>query len=243
MPVVHLQLQLLSFLLLANLAFAGLFSFSIQEISVGETRGRGEDYLILAIASTTGSSTNNKTWPLTAVVQNQTIKWTNLTQEIQVLPASVSNLSVAIGIMNNPDDDAASAVETTSQFLESIAGVAGKAPGILGLAADVLGTFLGFIGDFFEELLDCAGAVVVGNAIYTPDTLNSLNQNQKICDTNDYSYSAPNVCGGGNSSYTVTYCLERLDAKSAAANLLPGLFLPLFGLAVVLICGGYGSFL
>jgi hypothetical protein len=96
--------QLLRILLLVNVALASRFSFAIQEIDVRETLGLTEDTLVLALASTTGYGTLNKTWSLGVVKQNSTIKWNNLTQEVEV-PASASNLSIALGVFNHPNRD------------------------------------------------------------------------------------------------------------------------------------------
>lgn len=74
---------------------------------------------------------------------------------------------------------------------------------------------LGFVGDLF----DCSGPTVLGNVVYTQDTLKNMNQNQKDCADKTDTFESPNVvtCGPSNSSYTVTYCLERLHPKSSAA--------------------------
>ena len=114
--------------------------------------------------------------------------------------------------------------------------VAAIVPGPQAPAAKVLSIVLGLIGDLFK----CDGPVVVGNFVYASGDLNKLNQNEKACGTTPYTYEVPETCGFSNSSYTVTYCLERLDAKSAAANLLPDLSIPLVSLAAVLLFGGYG---
>ena len=114
MPVFHLQQRMLALLLLVNITLAVRFSFSIQEVMVGTTRDISEDDLVLAIAFNTGSSSNNRTWSLGSVEANDTIKWNNLTQEIDV-PASASNLSVAIGILNTPDEDEATITETSNR--------------------------------------------------------------------------------------------------------------------------------
>jgi hypothetical protein len=105
---------MLALLLLVNITLAVRVSFSIQEIIVGTTRDISEDDLVLAIAFNTGSSSNNRTWSLGSVEENDIIKWNNLTQEIDV-PASASNLSVAIGILNTPDEDEATITETSNR--------------------------------------------------------------------------------------------------------------------------------
>jgi len=102
-----LQKVLLSLLLLANVAIAVRFSFTIQEVHVGVTRDLQEDDLLLVIASTAGSNTIKNSWLVgeveadAIVAANDTVKYT---QEIDV-PDSASNLSVAIGGLNTDDED------------------------------------------------------------------------------------------------------------------------------------------
>ncbi|KAF1849197.1 uncharacterized protein K460DRAFT_428660 [Cucurbitaria berberidis CBS 394.84] len=239
MPGLRLQHQLLGFLLLVNMALAGRFSFSIQEIIVGVTRDFKEDDLVLAIAATTGSTPSNNTWSLGSVEANDIIKWNNLTHEIEV-PVSASNLSVAIGIMNTPNGTEVTVQNATSQLVQIIVGAAANMSGTAGPAERLLDIAL----NFFSDLTSCAGPTVIDNVTYAPDTLNSLNQSQKTCETKTYFEEVKILCGLQNSNYTVTYCLERLDAKpvpaSAAASLLPGLFLLFITLAVACISGGYG---
>jgi hypothetical protein len=97
--------QLLQIFLLINVVFAGRFSFAIQEIDVGEPLGSRSDgdKLVLAMVSTTGYGVLNKTWSLGPVKRNSTIKRTDLIHEVEV-PATASNLSIAIGVLNNPND-------------------------------------------------------------------------------------------------------------------------------------------
>lgn len=93
-----------------------------------------------------------------------------------------------------------------------------------------------------SKLFGCDGIIAVANLTYPQDTLNKLEQYQKTCETTNHSYPSPNIlsCGLSNSTYTITHCLERLDAKpadtSAAANLLPTLFLPV---AIALLLAGF----
>lgn len=94
--------QVLGFLLLAKVTLAGQFSFAIQEIDVGEPRGSTEDNLVLALASTTSYGNLSKTYTIGPVEKNNTIKWNNLTLVIEV-PTSASNLSIALGVFNNPN--------------------------------------------------------------------------------------------------------------------------------------------
>ena len=104
MPSFRLPQLFVAFLLFANMALASRFRFSINEIVVGVTRDISEDDLFLAIATTTGFGTNNKTWTLGEAQKGNTFKWDNLTQEIEV-PASASNLSIAIGVLNGKSGD------------------------------------------------------------------------------------------------------------------------------------------
>jgi hypothetical protein len=110
----------------------------------------------------------------------------------------------------------------------------------VGIVTTIFTTLFGWISGLF----DCTGAVVVDRIVYYPDALNNLTQHQKLCDTKKYSFESPHdACGKENSSYSVTYCLERLDApdrKSAAVALLPGGGATLLSLAVVLLFGGFG---
>ena len=96
---------------------------------------------------------------------------------------------------------------------------------------------LGFIGNFF----DCTGPVIIGNAVYTSDQMNNLEQNQTTCETKSFVYEVPiPIICSPNSNYTVTYCLKRLDAKvkSAAATSSPGLTLLITSFAVAIIYSG-----
>ncbi|CAI6334895.1 unnamed protein product [Periconia digitata] len=99
MAAFSLQRLLFLTLLSTNWVTAGRFRFSVQEISTNTTRDISEDDLILGIATSTNSGSNNKTWTIGPAVEGSVFKWDNLTQEVEV-PASGSNLSVAIGVMN-----------------------------------------------------------------------------------------------------------------------------------------------
>jgi len=229
-----LQKVLLSLLLLANVAIAVRFSFTIQEVHVGVTRDLQEDDLLLVIASTAGSNTIKNSWLVgeveadAIVAANDTVKYT---QEIDV-PDSASNLSVAIGGLNTDDEDE----ELAFNFVEGIAAVAAAIPGPQALPAKLLSIVLGVIGN----PLNCTGPVIVGNALYTKDQMDELEQNKPTCETKEYRYDTPFACAptGQNSSYSVTYCLERLDAKSAAAASSPSLAALVMSLAVAVIYSG-----
>lgn len=106
MPASSLLKSVLAFFLLIDVVFAGRYSFSIQDIIVRKARDDKEDDLFLALASTAGSSTIDKNFTLVAVEAGDTIKWTNLTQEVEV-PAAAANLSVAFGLANiaNPAEN------------------------------------------------------------------------------------------------------------------------------------------
>jgi len=100
MPLSTLQGLLLSLLLLANVAIAGRYSFIIKEVRVEEVRDVNEDDLLLAIASTTGNNTIKSSWLVGEVHAGDIVKpneTVEFTQEIDV-PATASNLSVAIGV-------------------------------------------------------------------------------------------------------------------------------------------------
>ncbi|CAO2658243.1 Nn.00g059660.m01.CDS01 [Neocucurbitaria sp. VM-36] len=215
------------------MTLASRFRVIIQDIAVGVTRDIEEDDLILAISTTTGFGTLNNTWPLKSVYAGDIIAWDNLTHEVEV-PDNASNLSVAIGVLNDEDGDE----DSIQGFFDGIASIAEALPGPLGL--------VGIISSFFSSFLDCNGLVVVDNIIYTQDTLNNLDKDQLACETKNYTYPPPTLlgglipkCGFRNSSYTVTHCLERLDDKSIAAsrgaNWTPSLSLSLIGLAIVLL--------
>jgi hypothetical protein len=125
-------------------------------------------------------------------------------------------------------------------FLEIVQGivtVAAAVPGPQAPAAKLISLALSLIGDPFN----CTGPVAVSNVIYTQDTLNKMDQNQKDCDQQTYSYETPLTCGLHNSSYTVKWCLERLDPKSSAAASLALSSSPSFAcLSVALLFGIYG---
>ncbi|KAH6861041.1 hypothetical protein BKA58DRAFT_44965 [Alternaria rosae] len=229
-----LQKVLLSLLLLANVAIAVRFSFTIQEVHVGVTRDVSEDDLLLAIASTADNTTTKNSWLVGEVhaddiiAANDTVKYV---QEVDV-PDSASNLSVAIGGLNTDDEDE----ELAFNFVEGIAAVAAAIPGPQAIPARLLSTVLGFIGN----PLNCTGPVIVGNALYTKDQMDKLEQNKPSCETKSYGYESPFACAptGQNSSYSVTYCLERLDAKSAAAASSPSLFALVASLVVAIVYSG-----
>ncbi|KAL1601451.1 hypothetical protein SLS60_006366 [Paraconiothyrium brasiliense] len=203
---------------------ASRFRFGVQEIHVGLPRDLDEDDLVLAIVSTAGSDTSNQTWLIGAVEKNTTISWSNLTHEFDV-PASPSNVSVSIGALNDPD----ATEESITGFVDGVADLASAVPGPVGL----IGALVGFL----SGLSNCTGPVVADNIVYDLAALNNMTQNQKTCNTKNYTYEPPTLfCGTGNSSYTVTYCLERLDAKtSGAVGLLPGIFLGVTSLAVAIL--------
>jgi hypothetical protein len=113
--------QFLPIFFLLSLAAAGKFKFSIQEILVGETReGLGDDDLLLAIASTAGSSNNSNHWMVGSVNNKDQIKWDNLTQEVEVSDKA-SNLSIAFGLSNTPDLDEQAISSGLAMVLESFA--------------------------------------------------------------------------------------------------------------------------
>jgi len=228
-----LQKVLLSLLLLANVAIAVRFSFTIQEVDVVVTRDISEDDLLLAIASTAGGNTIKDSWPVgeveadTIVPPNDTVKYM---QEIDV-PESALNLSVAIGGFNTNDTDE----EMAMKFVEGIVAVAAAVPGPQALPARLLSLAIGALGD----LGNCTGAVVVGNALYTKDQMDNLEQNKPTCETKTYGYEVPLSCFR-DSNYSVTYCLERLEAKaeSAAATSSPTLAALVTALAVAILYSG-----
>lgn len=250
MPLSTLQGLLLSLLLLAKVAIAGRYSFIIKEVRVEEVRDVNEDDLLLAIASTTGNNTIKSSWLVGEVHAGDIVKpndTVEFTQEIDV-PATASNLSVAIGGLNTDDADEQLAfsmhpanvryVTTNASpgFVEGIVAIAGAIPGPQALPAKLLSIVLGATGNF----LNCTGPVIIGNAVYTSDQLNDLEQNQEVCETKSFGYEVPFACSPTleNSSYTVDYCLERLDAKSAAATSSPGLVLLFTSFAVAIIYSG-----
>jgi hypothetical protein len=242
--------QWLGFLALSNLAFATRFRFGVEEVNVGLTRDPLEDDALLVIASVTGSGNKTNNWELGSVGAGDSIKWNNLTQEIDV-PRGAANLSMAFGIANAPDPDeelvsgkydviiAQSGADMFSDIVNGIVTVAAAVPGPQAPAARLLGLALSFLDPF-----NCTGPVAVGNVIYAQNDLNNMNQNQKTCDSQTYSYDTPNMCGFRNSSYTVKYCLERLDPKpasgSAAASFVPYSSTSFAALGVALLCGSYG---
>jgi hypothetical protein len=123
------------------------------------------------------------------------------------------------------------------EFVQGIVTVAAAVPGPQAPAARLIGLALSLIGDPFN----CTGPVAVGNVIYTQDTLDKMDQNQKDCDQQTYSYETPLTCGLDNSSYTVKWCIERLDPKtSAAASLALSSSLSFAGLSVALFFGIHG---
>ncbi|KAJ4347886.1 uncharacterized protein N0V89_009258 [Didymosphaeria variabile] len=216
----HSLLRVLVFLS-SHLALASRFRFGIQEIYVGLPRDLEEDDLVLAIVSTAGSDSSNQTWLIGAVETNTTISWSNLTHEFDV-PANPPNVSVSIGAANDPDADE----ESIEEFVSGVADLASLLPGI--------GGFFGSLVGFLTDLSNCTGPVVADNIVYAPATLDNMTQNQKVCNTKNYTNASPHLlCGTDNSSYTVTYCLERLTSN--AVDLVPGIFLAVVSLAVAIL--------
>lgn len=68
------------------------------------TRDVQEDDVLLVVASFSGTTNNTNNWSLGSVKDGASIKWDNLTQEIDV-PSQAANLSVAVGVSNTPDQD------------------------------------------------------------------------------------------------------------------------------------------
>ncbi|KAF1965174.1 hypothetical protein BU23DRAFT_628817 [Bimuria novae-zelandiae CBS 107.79] len=227
--------RLLQFLFFVGLALSSQFRFGVEEIHIGLVRDLTEDDLVLAIVSTVGF-----------VETNATIKWSNLTHEFTVSDTP-SNVSVSMGMANAPDATEESIAgkqtafpdafrvetEPRAEFVGGVAEFASNVPGPVG--------YFGAIVDFFAGLANCTGPVVADNIVYAPEALNNMTQNQKTCDTKNYTNASPGLfCGTGGSLYTVTYCLERLDAAktSDAVGLLPGKFLALVGFTVVILYVG-----
>ena len=126
--------------------------------------------------------------------------------------------------------------EFADAFVKGIVGLASAVPGPQAAPAKLLSLVLGYVGDLF----DCSGPTVLGNLVYTQDTLKNMNQNQKDCADKTDTFESPNVvtCGPSNSSYTVTYCIERLDPKSSAASgLRPGSLISLTGFMMAVVWG------
>jgi hypothetical protein len=98
--------QVLGFLLLSNFAVARKFKFGVEEVNVGTTRDYEEDDVLLVIASTAGSGNHSDKFSLGPVEKNASIKWNNITQELDV-PSGASNLSVALSAFNADDPDEA----------------------------------------------------------------------------------------------------------------------------------------
>ena len=118
-------------------------------------------------------------------------------------------------------------------FVNGVAEFASYVPGPVGI--------IGAIVDFFSDLGNCTGPVVGDNIVYDPKALDNMTQGEKKCDTKNYTLESPSAvplvgCGFDNSSYTVTYCLERLDEKktSGAGEVLPGIIFTLVGFAVAM---------
>lgn len=125
--------------------------------------------------------------------------------------------------------------------MRGVVTVAATVPGPQAPAARLLDVALNLFGDSLFQAFNCSGPVVVGNAVYTAESLNQMTQNQKICDTRTYAYETPFTCSDSN--YTVTYCLERLDAKtSAAVNMRPNAMLSIGSLAMALLGGSFALF-
>jgi hypothetical protein len=128
----------------------------------------------------------------------------------------------------------------THDFLDLVEGTVALATSFL-----PFGKLFETLVGFFAGLLKCDGPVIADNIIYAPGFLNNMTKDQKACDNKNYTYAPPNVlCGTDDSVYTVSYCIERLDAKtSTAASLLPGSFSFWTTLALAVVCGSYSIFL
>jgi len=112
-----------------------------------------------------------------------------------------------------------------------VTSVAENLPPIVSIPAAIIGSI--------TDLFNCTGAAAADIIGYDSKTLNDMAQNQQACNTKNYTYAPPKAfCGIDDSLYTVTYCLERLDAKpsgSGTVNLMPGTFMMFVGFAVGMI--------
>lgn len=90
------------------------YSFSVKQIHAGVIREWYEDSLLLAIAGTTGSGNTSNTWPMGLISTNQTIdNRTDLVVEFDVSECA-SNLSVAFGLLDAPDQNDTAAIGMSS---------------------------------------------------------------------------------------------------------------------------------
>lgn len=230
------QLSFLSLLLPFNVVFASQFRFNIQEIYIDTPVDLAEDDLTLALVATTGSKNFTQSYIMGSFGGNETIKWENLTLNID-LPKESNNFSVAFGLFNNANQRE---LDTTSQFAnahyrheyetdfpkELFDSLLNSAVSILKLIPipgfSIVGGILDSLLKVFN-FLGCDGPAALGNSTYSAADLEKINQNDKSCKTETYLYKLihPVACGIERSNYTVTYCLERLDAKGSAANILP----------------------
>lgn len=116
-----------------------------------------------------------------------------------------------------------------TDFVGGVASIASFVPGPVGI--------IGGLVDFFTGLTDCSGPVAADNIVYAAKTLKNMTKNQRDCDTKTYNASKEglNVCE--DALYTITYCLERLDAETpnAAATLASGSLLAFVGLAISML--------
>jgi hypothetical protein len=88
---------------------------------------------------------------------------------------------------------------------------------------------------FFDgNLFNCDGHVAVDNPTYTADQLNGMELNRESCETKEYSLDVPNNCGYQDSTYMVTHCLTRLEAKPTSKALKGGMSL-LMGAGMALL--------
>jgi hypothetical protein len=133
------------------------------------------------------------------------------------------------------------AQSTAYNFSEPVEGAAALATFYF-----LLRRFFEILIGFFTNLFDCSGLAIADHIVYAPDFLNNMTKDQKIYDNKNRTYPALNSvsCGRADSVYAVSYCLERLDAKtSIAVSLLPGTLLVWTSFTLALVCGGYSSFL
>lgn len=112
--------------------------------------------------------------------------------------------------------------------MEGVASLASAVPGPIGL--------IGGLVDFFTGLTDCSGAVVADNIIYPADKLRNMTKNQRVCNTKTYNSSKAGINLCDESLYTITYCLERLDAETSdAVSLVPGSLFALLSLFIAML--------
>lgn len=226
---------LVAFLLLTKASFAARYKYSFKKIVANQVRSGEEDSLHVIIGSVTNYGNQSETWDIGLYSnENNTIELDYLFKEIEVPPEG-SNLSIGISVVNQPQDLEDS--EDAEKYVTAVLDVAALVPGPVGIAADLLSTVVQFFGDLFS----CDGPVVFDNIVYSESALRDLEQNETICDTKNYTLEADSSlsCSNG-SNYTVTYCLERLDAKpdseSAAMILASGLPLFIFSMGSAVFC-------